>query len=82
MKQKIENLVSAINNLIDLDKPGVDDEMLYDVVFKTHTETIRPMMVDLRMSFDYYDPDTSYREDVDAYLNALKDFKKRLETLL
>lgn len=86
MKQDIKELINAINEVLSFKTPDASDdilnEMLYDVVFKIHSEIIHPMIVSLGMNFDWYDPDTSYREDVDAYLNALKDFKKRLEELV
>ncbi len=82
MKERIQNLIKAIDEVISFDKPDVNDEMLYTVVFQTHSEVIIHMIKALGLTFDWYDPDTSYREDVDAYLGALKNFKKDLETLI
>ena len=34
------------------------------------------------LTFDYYDPDTSYEEDITAYVNALRKFLPKVELAL
>ncbi len=81
--ETIKTLIISIDELIALkNHPSVDFELLYDVVFATHSECISPIIEMLGMKFDWCDPDTSYEEDVEAYLNALDEFKKRLQTLV
>ena len=43
----------------------------YDRIFKIARQFIRPLLTQMGLDFDYYDPDTSYEEDVTAYMNAL-----------
>jgi len=81
-KEKIQVLIEAIDELISINKPDTDDEMVYDIVFQMHSGVISPMLECLGLKFDWYDPDTSYREDVDAYLIALKDFRNNLAIML
>ena len=44
---------------------------LYDFVF---SEEISKKIYERFGELDYYDPDTSYYEDVTAYINAFKEF--------
>ena len=41
--------------------------IIYDMIFSEHIS--RKILIDL----DYYDPDTSYEEDVTAFVNAFND---------
>jgi len=46
----------------------------YDLVFSANiSKKIRPCFDELNVSFDYYDPDTTYKEDVCAYYDAVKN---------
>lgn len=56
-------------------------ETVYDLVFsKNGNRVINKCLNALDVSFaDYYDPDTSYQEDVMAYIDALNRTTKKLE---
>lgn len=59
-------LVGVVNGLVELD---VEWETKFDLVFKCARE-IRELNL---KELDYYDPDTSYEEDVRAYVAALNN---------
>lgn len=45
---------------------------VYDAVFsETISRRVYTLISKLSLRFDYYDPDTTYREDVTAFANAL-----------
>lgn len=66
--EKIERIVAS----------NADWEFIYDRAFNIFGNEISPLIDELGLSFDYYDPDTSYEEDVMALTNALKDIKRNL----
>lgn len=52
----------------------------YDVTFsKAYSVRIRVLLTELNVRFDYDDPDSSYREDVEAYTTALRRRIQELE---
>jgi phenylalanyl-tRNA synthetase beta subunit len=52
---------------------GLSWERKYDLIFSNEISSkIRSMTYNI----EYYDPDTSYEEDVNAYVNALVDYLK------
>lgn len=55
-------------------------EALYELVFGPYG--IRAGQLDTGIPVDWYDPDTSYEEDVRAYLNALKEKAETYATLI
>jgi hypothetical protein len=66
--------IEEIEKIIDSD---CDWEYKYDRVFG-YTKNIRVLLDELNILFDYYDPDTSYEEDVMAYIRALRSVKENL----
>jgi len=46
--------------------------MTYNLVFSDNCSSLAyDLMKELNISFDYYDPDTTYQEDVEAFAQAL-----------
>lgn len=72
-------LVDYINRCEDLVSSRASWEFKYDRVFDIFAKKIRPLIQELSISFDYYDPDTSYEEDVVALMGALRDLKDNLK---
>ncbi len=73
------SLVDYINRCEDLIESKSTWEFKYDRVFNIFSEQIRPLIKELGVSFDYYDPDTSYQEDVMALIQALRELKTNLK---
>ncbi len=55
------------------DQNGHDQwQKIYSVIFSDSISVrVRKLFDNLNRSFSYYDPDTSYREDVEAFIVAL-----------
>ena len=77
--------MSVLGELKDLHKQvneifnsSVDWEVKYDLIF---SKRVSGKINDL-ISLDYYDPDTSYEEDVTAFVNALNDKLQDLTPIL
>jgi hypothetical protein len=83
--QELRYLVAKINEVYsekyDEREFHEDEEwgVKYDIIFSDQlSRRIRELMGPL----DYYDPDTSYYEDVQAYVTALNDEWKRKQKVL
>lgn len=67
------NLVYELQEILSLSKKIIDSELgweeKYDLIFSESISKAVFRLIDL----DYYDPDTSYEEDVLAFVQALKD---------
>lgn len=55
-----------------------EPEAVYDATFDFHQGVIKPLLFKLYIKLDYYDPDTTYEEDVQAYRNALTKILEKL----
>ena len=77
--KQMDQLIEEIDELIRIYETDIDWESKYDLIFYTHKETIHPLCNDIGMNFDWYDPDTSYEEDVRSYMEALKEFQTKLK---
>ncbi len=63
----IRDLIAQAESIFNSD---LDWETKYDQIFGMK---IARKILDAGYSFDYYDPDTTYQEDVTAYMRALTD---------
>lgn len=61
LKELYDKVKKIVNN--DL----ITEEAKYDFIF---SESISDELYKIVPKFEYYDPDTSYEEDVDAFVNA------------
>lgn len=67
------DLLSAIAYVKAIAYSEAPPESIYDRVFSINSNTIRPLLDKLGIEFNYYDPDTTYEEDVRAYINAISE---------
>lgn len=82
----VQNIVS---NAIALDSEkkqdcerGADWDSVFGLVFNPETSTAAfTLLENINNSLNYYDPDTSYEEDVIAFANALKEKVTSLQNL-
>lgn len=75
--QELINLNDKVQKLVM--QEDVDWEMKFDLVFSQEvSRRVFNLLDALNVSFDYYDPDTSYEEDVLAFSNA---FNEKMEEL-
>jgi hypothetical protein len=74
-------LVRYFNQLDEISNSSATAEVKYDLIFQLHREKINPLLVALGISFEWYDPDTSYEEDVAAYLQAIAGLRANLGSL-
>lgn len=78
-----KEISAYLNDLWDItykeSKGDMDDEAwteLYDTVF---SDKISKKIHLVYPGFTWYDPDTSYQEDVTAYIRGFEDYAKGLE---
>lgn len=71
------NRMAVFQDMKDLGSETNDlDEARYNAIFALYNETIRPTLNTLGWDFTWYDPDTSYEEDTDAFVRAFREFCK------
>lgn len=68
---KIQPIVERINRIMDLEDASWEDK--YNAIF---SKELSRVFFDTFPSFDYYDPDTSYQEDVCEFVWAVNSFWK------
>jgi hypothetical protein len=51
----------------------------FNAIFAKYNEEIKPCLKKYNMSFEYYDPDASYEDDVKALASALHGIRDRIE---
>lgn len=78
--------LSTLAGLLDRAKriraSSAQAEEQYDLIFSEHlSRTVFRLFRELGTELDYYDPDTSYEEDMDAFINAFQDKMDRLGNL-
>lgn len=77
---KYQELLIINNKIQKLIDENVSWEIKYDLVFcENVSRRVFTLLKELNVSFDYYDPDTSYEEDLMAFANALKEKLEKLE---
>ena len=67
---KRKKIYERAKRIIDSDLPWEDK---YDMIFSEE--------ISRKFSLDYYDPDTSYQEDVMAFMGALDDYMRKQEII-
>ncbi len=54
------------------------DEFKFDTIFNVNKREIQPLLRELDIRFDYYDPDTTFEEDTAALMRALLEVREKL----
>lgn len=66
-----------------VDTKNVDWQVKYDLIFSKNISTkIFQLFKEVNISFDYYDPDTTYEEDIKAFSSAFKEKIEDVEKIL
>ena len=75
-------LNDTINSIMDaiaiFQSDAITWKTKYDLIFSIHATIINPNLKKLNLSLDLYNPDTSYQEDVMAYVRAIEEMEKEL----
>jgi hypothetical protein len=70
MMDKIARFLALADQVFQIAESEADPETKYDLIF---SEDLGPRALGQIFRLDYYDPDTSYEEDVGAYVAALRE---------
>lgn len=69
---KLEEILQVCEQIQD---SNLDDEQKYDLIFSENvSRQVFSLCREMGKSLDYYDPDTTYEEDVRAFVHALQDY--------
>lgn len=74
----VSRLIRLIERAEEVFRSEADWEIKFDTIFGMY---IWREIRSAGYGFEWYDPDTSYEEDVTYYVNALTEFKERLQKL-
>lgn len=77
----VRELVADIAFVASVAASDLDWEYKYDVIFMGAPE-LREKLSAVGLRLDYCDPDSSYEDDVRAYVAALGEVRAELEALL
>jgi hypothetical protein len=77
-KSKQEQLLEVIQGVESIFNSEADWQYKYNRVFK-NLIPIRILCSELGISLEWCDPDTTYQEDVTAFVSAILEIKKNLE---
>lgn len=59
-----------------------DWKFKYDFIFNNlYSKVLKPRLEDADLQLDWNDPDTSYEDDVRAFVSAVREFKEKLEAV-
>ncbi len=73
--KQLEMVNLNAQKIVETARQQNDWRTAFDLVFSTPvSRTASSLIARLNLEFDYYDPDTSYEEDVLAYTTALNTF--------
>lgn len=76
-------LYQLCQNIISIaESKDLEYEDKYALIFSPrYSKLFYEVLEELNIKFEYYDPDSSYEEDVNAYCSALKDNLERFKTI-
>lgn len=70
--QELLNLNNKIQRLMNEDEEEVNWELKYDLIFSEEvSRKVFSLIREIGTSLEYYDPDSSYEEDLRAFSEAL-----------
>lgn len=80
--KELLNLNSKIQRLMNEDEKVINWELKYDLIFsEKFSRKVFSLIKELGTSLEYYDPDSSYEEDLRAFSEALSSKLVELEKI-
>lgn len=71
--EQIKKLRKILDVALDIQNSDLDEEKKYDMIFSEKiSRQVYSLFNEINVRFEYYDPDTSYEEDVNAFVSALE----------
>lgn len=67
-----------IDRIEEMFASSADWEIKFHRIFGYGAENVQPLIEAFGLRLEYCDPDTTYQEDVTAYVQALRDLRKRM----
>lgn len=83
--QKLAELNRLANKLLHKARVSADEQVwedTYKLIFSDQiSKTVFALVKEINFSTDYYDPDTTYREDVEAFMEFFNGIIHRMTVL-
>jgi len=76
----ILNAIAQVRRISDSDEIGPENR--YHAIFKLHSTVIFPALDRTGLNHKWYDPDTTYEEDVMSYVGSLDKLEKEVTGVL
>lgn len=82
MKEKLEILLNLIRDAEKIATSEAEWHTIYDLVFSPQIKgQIHNQLVNLNLSLDWHDPGSGYKDDVLAYVAALRRLRWDIEAI-
>ena len=83
MIEKIKELCKWIDETISIaENFQVSPGIRYELVFGAYKKHVALLAKELNLSLDWYDPDTTYEEDIHAYVCCIKELREQLDSII
>ena len=71
--------IEAIEKMAEkMNADDVEDEFAYDFIFGMWSKRLEPTLESIGINHSWYDPDTTYKEDVNTFVGSLEEVKEKL----
>lgn len=81
MKQIIFELKKIEDVAVRIMSSDIGEKVMFGMIFSEKiSQRVHSLFKQVPISFDYYDPDSSYEEDCRAFVYALSDHIQKLES--
>lgn len=85
MKEIIDKLLTIqkeLNAIVDLPEENLSWQSKFELVFSpNYSRKFMDLIKELNLSFDYYDPDCDYVDDVLAFISAMNNTMSEVQSL-
>jgi len=83
MIEKIRELCQWMDETISVaGNPGVSWEVRHQLVFGAYRKHIAPLAKELNLDLDWYNPDTTYQEDIMSYIHCIGELRTQLGSIV
>ena len=82
MKEALQELLTRLDAIETVFGTDIDWETKFDLIFEEHSQAVVPLLNRLGLTIEWCDPDTTYQEDVTAYVQAAMPVRDEVRRLL
>jgi len=81
LKSDIQSIIQSISTLHYIAYSGVSWHTKFELIF-AQADSVKAAIKEIGMELEWYDPDTSYEDDLIAFMKALDEIGEELAIVL